>query len=285
MGGSAAEADQAWCIVGRGAELTVGPARSLGGRSDVRARVTLGEPCTRDQLGPTTRTIPVAESGVREFVVSWHDRGSGETVAVNPAGGNQVGWTSETFDAWWFSSGHDALQTSVYQRFVLRHLTTALLERDLDGRSIHAVTASWDGGVLAVAGPTRSGKTRLMNHLAATGAVGAFVDDDCPILTDGATVTLVPRRYEVERATVHDLRGLIILSHDTRDPRGISPARAHDLLETTPVPWPARWLPAEDRPPLPPLPPDLRILEVPAQTEEGFTAITASVLDGLTTPS
>lgn len=280
---SAADADRAWCIVGHGAGLTVGPSRAFDDRADLRARVDLGEPLPAEELGPRTRTISVKESGVREFEVSWHDRGLGETIAVNPAGGNQVGWASSTFDSWWFSPGNDPLQTSVYQRFLLRHLTTALLERDLDGRSIHAVTAGWDGGVLAVAGPTRSGKTRLMNHLAVRGLVGALIDDDCPILTGRTSATLVPRRYEVERTALHELRGLILLTDEVSRPHAITPSRAHHLLDTTPVPWPAIWLPAEARPPLPPLPPALPVLEAPAQDESCFDAVAACLADGLST--
>lgn len=285
MARPAADSDQAWCVVGQGAGLTVGPERAFAGRADQRARITLREARPGADLGPATRTIPVMESGVREFEVSWHVRNPGETVAVNPFGGNQVGWASATFDSWWFSPGRDSLQSSVYQRFVLRHLTTTLLERDLDGRSIHAVTAAWDGGVLAVAGPTRSGKTRLMNHLAASGLVGGLVDDDCPVLTPGAIAALLPRRYEVERATLHELRGLILLTDEVQRPRAISISRAHDLLERTPVPWPASWLPAEDRPPLPPLQSALRVIEVPAQDESSFGAVSACVADGLTVPS
>lgn len=281
MAGLDSDSDDAWCIVGQGAGLTVGPARSFSGRADRRALITLREAWADGDLGPPTRTIPVRESGVREFEVSWHELGSDQTIAVNPAGGNQVGWAPSTFAEWWFSAGRDPLQTSVYQRFLLRHLTTVLLERDLGGRSIHAVTAAWDGGVLAVAGPTRSGKTRLMNRLAAEGLVGAFVDDDCPVLSAGAIATLVPRRYEVERATLHELRGLIVLTDDVQQPQPITTSRAHDLLETTPVPWPASWLPVEDRPQLPPLPVALRVIEAPAQDDSCFTAVAACVAGGL----
>lgn len=277
----AEDADQTWCVVGRGAALTVGPERAFPDQVERRARIAVQEPLPEADLGPATRTIPVLESGVREFAVSWHDREPGEVVAVNPAGGNQVGWASATFDWWWFSPGHDPLQTSVYQRFVLRHVTTALLERDLRGRSIHAVTATWDGGLLAVAGPTRSGKTRLMNHLAARGLVGALVDDDCPVLTPEGIATLVPRRYEVEQATVGDLRGVILLTHEAQQPQEITTSRAHDLLDRTPVPWPAAWLPTEDRPPLPPLPQPLRVIEAAAQDEGSFEAIASCVADGL----
>lgn len=275
---SAEDPDDAWCVAGRGTELVAGPERALGRRADLRARVAIGAVEPADALGPAAEEIHVAESGVRSFTVAWHDLGHGRVVAVNPAGGNQVSWSEPDRARFSFTPGPDPLVTSVYQRFLVRHLTTNLLERDLGGRSIHAVSAELDTGVLAVAGPTCSGKTRLVNRLAGDGLVGRVVDDDCPVLLPGgATATLVPRRYEVERATRHELSVLVVLSHDTTSVRRIEAARAHELLTAIPVPWPASWLPADERPDLPELPPGLPVFEVPAQDEAAHDTVVDTV--------
>ncbi len=275
------EPDRAWCLAGSGVNLVVGPARALGDRTDVRVEVFVDVARPADALGSAVKEVRVAESGLREFTVTWHDLGDGATVAVNPAGGNQVGWSEPARDAFWFTVGQDPLSTSVYQRFLLRHLATVLLEHDLGGRSIHAVTAEWSRGVLAVAGPTCSGKTRLMNRLVGAGLVGPLVDDDCPIIAPaGAAATLVPRRYEVEAARTPDLAGVIVLSDAVTTPRLIPAARAHELLGGIPVPWPASWLPADPRPELPPLRPDLVALEVPAQDEGVFDEVASIVASG-----
>jgi hypothetical protein len=278
---SPADPDVSWCIAGQGADLVVGPERALGGRPDVRIRVAVREPISSDGLGAVIEQVRVAESGVREFTVAWHELADGAVTAVNPAGGNQVGWTEPSRDAFWLTSGRDALVTSVYQRFLLRHLTTMLLERDLSGRSIHATTAVLGTGLLAVAGPTCSGKTRLMNRLAGAGLVGRLVDDDCPIITaSGATASLVPRRYEVETASVADLSALIVLSDAVRAPERIDSTRARQLLGSIPVPWPASWLPADRRRDLPGLPADLPIIEVPAQDEGVYEGVLELVAGG-----
>jgi hypothetical protein len=283
IGPSPADPDRAWCVAGQGPGLVVGPERSLGGRADVRVRVTVREPIAGDRLGKVVDEVHVAESGVREFTVTWHDLSDGTVVAANPAGGNQIGWSEPSRDAFWLTPGGDALVTSVYQRFLLRHLTTTLLERDLGGRSIHATTAGFGAGVLAVAGPTCSGKTRLMNRLAGAGLVGRLVDDDCPIVTaSGAIASLVPRRYEVESASLADLSALIVLSTAVGAPRRIEAARAQDLLRDIPVPWPASWLPADPRPGLPALPTDLPILEVPAQDDAAHAEVLDLVAGDLT---
>lgn len=271
---SPGDPDAAWCVAGEGADLVVGPERALGGRSDVRIRVAVREPIPPESLGPVVQELVVAESGVREFTVTWHEAREGEVVAVNPAGGNQVGWSEPSRDAFWLTPGRDALVTSVYQRFLLRHLTTVLLERDLDGRSIHATTATWGGGVLAVAGPTCSGKTRLMNRLAGAELVGPLVDDDCPIITaKGHSASLVPRRYEVEAATLTDLRALIVLTDTVSTTQRIEPTRAHELLQAIPVPWPASWLPADPRPALPELPEGLPVVAVPPQDDAAHAGV------------
>lgn len=275
---AAAEPDRSWCIAGRGEALVTGPVRALGDRGDVRVRVELGEPVPEQDLGEPTRSIRVAESGVREFTVTWHEMGDGRTVARNPAGGNQVVWSEPTPTRLWFTPGPDALVTSVYQRFLIRHVTTTLLEHDLGGRSIHAVTAALGSGVLAVAGATCSGKTRLVNHLAGAGLVGRVVDDDCPVVAPGGrTATLVPRRYEVETATLQELRALVVLTEEVDEPRATDADRAHALLASIPVPWPASWLPGEPRPPLPPLPAGLAVIEAPAQRESAHSAVADAI--------
>lgn len=125
------EPDVSWLVVGRGLDLMVGPERALQDLADVRARVSLAEP--HMTLGPVVDEVAVAESGVREFVVPWHGQPDGRTVAANPAGGNQVSWNEE-LDDFRLTPAADALHTSVHVRFVLRHLTTSLLEVDLEER-------------------------------------------------------------------------------------------------------------------------------------------------------
>ena len=110
----------------------------------------------------------------------WHRLADGRTVAAHPVGGNQVSWRADAPTDLGVTPAPDGHLTAVHVRFVMRHLTTQLLEEDLAGRSIHAVAVASGAGVLAVAGPTRSGKTRLANHLIAAGLVGNVVDDDCP---------------------------------------------------------------------------------------------------------
>ena len=268
------EPDVSWLVVGRGLDLMVGPERALQDLADVRARVSLAEP--HMTLGPVVDEVAVAESGVREFVVPWHGQPDGRTVAANPAGGNQVSWNEE-LDDFRLTPAADALHTSVHVRFVLRHLTTSFLEVDLGGRSVHAVTGSLtrDRGVVTVAGPTRSGKTRLVNRLMAAGLVEDVVDDDCPVLTpDGLLVTLVPRRYEVARAAGRRLAVLVLLDSAASEPGVLDLASAHEFLGRTPTPWPATWLPSGDRPGLPQLSPTCdTVLQVPAHEESVFDQV------------
>ena len=259
--------------------MLVGPERALSGMPEQRARVSLAE--AEDALGPVVAELKVAESGVREFVVPWHQQPNGRIVAANPSGGNQVSWSPDLDDVT-LTRAADALHTSVHFRFVLRHLTTMLLEDDLGGRSLHAVTATLLGadgqGVLAVAGATRSGKTRLVNRLVAAGLVGEVVDDDCPVLTaDGSLATLVPRRYEVARAVGNRLDVLVVLSPETDRARVVDVAEAHELVQRTATPWPAGWLPVGERPELPPLPPTCGALVVPARDADA-TELVAEVV-------
>ena len=159
-------------------------------------------------------------------------------------------------------------------RFVLRHLTTRLLEEDLGGRSIHAVAAAGGTGVLAVAGPTRAGKTRLVNHLIAAGLVGDVVDDDCPVLAPGGTLgMLVPRRHEVARAVYLPLRTLVLLTDDATAVRPADAATAHRFLGAHRGPWPAPWLPTDGVRALPALPDDVAVLVAPAQDESAFADV------------
>jgi hypothetical protein len=168
----------------------------------------------------------------------------------------------------------DSHVTDVHVRFVLRHLTTLLLEADLGGRSIHAVAAASGPGLLAVAGPTRSGKTRLVNHLVAAGVVGEVVDDDCPVLApEGILGTLVPRRYEVARAGCRPLHTLVLLTDDATGVGQVDVSEAHRFLERTATPWPAPWLPAAGPRVMPDLPDDLTVIVVPAQDEPAFAAV------------
>ena len=272
MSQDAADPDTAWLVAGRGAAMVVGPQRALAAHADIRGRVQLAGPVT--DLGTAYAEHGVAESGVRTFVVPWHRQADGRTVAAHPVGGNQVSWHPDAPAELGLTPATDGHLTAVHVRFALRHLTTVLLEQDLGGRSIHAVTASSDTGVVAVAGPTRSGKTRLVNHLLAAGLVGDVVDDDCPVLGRGGLLgTLVPRRYEVARATSAPLRTLVLLTDETSDVRPVDAPAAQAFLERTARPWPAPWLPDDEPRDLPPLPEDIAVIAAPAQDESAFAAV------------
>jgi hypothetical protein len=258
-----------WVIAGHGRDLQAGPEHAVG--AEPRARISMVDPIS--ELGPIMWTVEVAESGVRTFTVPWHLVGN-RTVAAHPIGGNQVSWPSapEAFPEFGITA---ADRVDVHVRFVLRHLTTWLLAEDLGGRSIHAVTAALPaGGVLAVAGATRSGKTRLIDHLAAAGLVGAIIDDDCPIIAaNGSLATLIPRYEETVTAVHETLSAIILLAPDATGVREVGGERAMSLLTETPVPWPAPWLPTPARLELPALP-DIPMIEVQAQDESAFGAVT-----------
>jgi hypothetical protein len=252
--------------------MMVGPERALASHPDIRARVHLAEPVA--DLGPVSAQHRVAESGVRTFVVPWHRLPDGRTVAAHPVGGNQVSWPEGAPTDLGVTPAGDGHLTSVHVRFVLRHLTTTLLEQDLDGRSIHAVAAVADEGLLAVSGATRSGKTRLVNHLVAAGLAGGVVDDDCPVLAPGATLgMLVPRRYEVARAICQPLTTLVVLTDDATETRRVDAATAHAMVELIARPWPVPWLPANGSRPMPELPGDLTVITAPAQDESAFAGV------------
>jgi len=273
-----ADPDAGWLVAGRGPAMVVGPERALADRPDIRGGVHLTEPIA--DLGPVVAERDVAESGVRSFVVPWHRSADGPTVAAHPVGGNQVSWRADDPTDLGVTPGPDAHLTSVHVRFVLRHLTTRLLEEDLGGRSIHAVAAASGSGVVAVAGPTRSGKTRLVNHLVAAGLLGDVVDDDCPVLAPGGLLgMLVPRRHEVARAACLPMHGLVLLTEGTASVRRVDGATASAFLERTPRPWPAPWLPADGSRTLPSLPGELPVIAAPAQDESAFAAV-AELLSG-----
>jgi hypothetical protein len=252
--------------------MVVGPERALATHPDIRGRVHLAEAVT--DLGPVSAELTVAESGVRTFVVPWHTLADGRTVAAHPVGGNQVSWRPDAPTELGVTPAPDGHLTAVHVRFVLRHVTTTLLEQDLGGRSIHAVAATVGTGVVAVAGPTRSGKTRLVNHLIAAGLVGDVVDDDCPILAPlGGVGMLVPARYEVARAATLPLRTLVLLTDDTTEVRHVDVETAHRFLEATARPWPLPWLPTPGPHGVPPLPADLAVVAAPAQNESAFASV------------
>jgi hypothetical protein len=268
--------DTAWLVAGRAAAMVVGPERALATHPDIRGRVHLTEP-TPD-LGPAYAEHTVAESGVRSFVVPWHQLADGRTVAPHPVGGNQVCWRADAPTDLGVTRAPDGHLTAVHVRFVLRHLTTRLLEEDLAGRSIHAVAVASGAGVLGVAGPTRSGKTRLVNHLIAAGLVGDVVDDDCPVLApEGVLGTLVPTRYEASRARCLPLHTLVLLTDDVTGVRQVEVDSAHRFLERTPRPWPAPWLPADGPRVVPDLPEAMTVIAAPAQDESAFAAVAGLV--------
>ena len=271
-----ADPDTEWLVAGRAGAMVVGPERALVTRPDIRGRVHLTEPIP--YLGPVHAEHSVAESGVRTFVVPWHQVADGRTVAAHPVGGNQVSWRADAPTELGVTPAPGGHLTAVHVRFVLRHLTTRLLEEDLAGRSIHAVAAASGAGVLAVAGPTRSGKTRLVNHLIAAGLAGAVIDDDCPVLAPGGVLgMLVPARYEVARAICLPLHTLVMLTDDAAGVRRVDVDTAQRFLERTARPWPAPWLPAAAPRVVPDLPSDLTVIGAPTQDESAFEAVAGLV--------
>lgn len=268
--------DRAWLVAGRGAAMVVGPERALAGHPDLRGRVHLTEPVA--DLGPVSAEFTVAESGVRTFLVPWHTLADGSTVAAHPVGGNQVSWRPGAPTDLGVTPSPEGHLTAVHVRFVLRHLTTSLLEEDLGGRSIHAVAAAAGDGVVAVVGATRSGKTRLVNHLVAADLVGDVVDDDCPVLAPaGMLGMLIPARHEVARAGYLPLRILVLLTDGATEVQRADVDTAHQFLERTARPWPVPWLPAAGPRVVPALPADLTVIAAAAQDESVFAAVAGLV--------
>lgn len=237
--------DTAWVVVGRGTDLAAGPARAFPPDAEVRGSVTLDRGLADRALGALLRSVEVEESGLRAFAVGWYDGGDGLVVAVNPAGGNRVAWPQDAPTRLSLAPVDEGHLTSVHVRFLLRHLTTGLLAADLGGRPLHAVTAVLRSGTaVAVAGPTQSGKTRLVNRLTAAGVLAEVSDDDCPVLLpDGRLASLVPRRYEVALTRTARLGALVLLADDVSEPGPGDPSQARAQLGRIPVPWPAGWLP------------------------------------------
>ena len=239
--------DATWVVAGRGEELMCGPFRAMHAVEPRRASVTLLPPEVSLEMGEEVRRVEVRESGLREYVVTWHHGldDPNVTIADNPAGRNQVAWSADR-SRWWITNVDGGHVTSSHVRFVLRHLTTLSLVEDTGGHPVHAVTVQLPtGGVLAIAGPTTSGKTRLANRLVAAGTTGGFVDDDCPVLTaTDEALSLVPARHEVVRARRERVRGIVLLRPDP----GVTVDAARFLAET-PAAWPATWLPGPDAPP------------------------------------
>lgn len=271
-----ADPDTAWLVAGRAAAMVVGPERALATHPDIRGRVHLTEPIP--DLGPVFAEHRVAESGARTFVVPWHQLADGRTVAAHPVGENQVCWRADAPTDLGVTPAPEGHLTAVHVRFVLRHLTTQLLEEDLAGRSIHAVAVASGAGVLAVAGPTRSGKTRLVNHLIAAGLVGDVVDDDCPVLAPaGVLGMLVPARHEVARAARLPLRTLVLLADDVTGVQQADGDSAQQFLERTARPWPVPWLPTAGPRVVPDLPADLSVIAAAAHDESAFAAVAGLV--------
>jgi hypothetical protein len=260
--------------VGVGSSLVVGPLRGLDGLDPVRATVTLLEPSAELPLRGEIDQMRVAESGTRRFVVTWHECGArfdgndGEiVVADNPAGGNRVAWTP-SLDRFWLTASSSPQLSWVHARFVLRHLTTLALTADSGGRAVHAVTARLpDGRLVVTAGPTQSGKTRIVNRLTAANVVSEIDDDDCPVLTnEGKVWTLMPTRYELRRARSGDLAGIVVLT-EGHEVTPWAADQAAAFLSSTPVSWPAAWLPGGESSRVS-VPANVPVVAAPARTDD-----------------
>jgi hypothetical protein len=242
-------AADSWSVAeGADGELQVGPTRAFGGRSLLATVGTARRGCG-DALDPGR---PVAHHEVREstrsFTVAEH-RFDGFGGVRHPGGDNWIWWTDDR-RRWLVEEQPTWPATWVHVRYVLRHIWTA--GHAACGRpSVHATAATRPGadGWVVLAGPTRSGKSRLMNRLLAAGSLGECVEDDCPVVGPGdALRAVMPTQHEVRSTRVARAVGWILLD-EAAPPDSVGPvddqAAAAFLATTRPV-WPLRWLPVLD---------------------------------------
>jgi hypothetical protein len=278
-----------WSLVeGADGELAIGPTRAFAGRPLVATVGTVRRGAW-DGLdpGPVVAHHEVRES-TRAFTVTEHRVDGGGGGVHHPGGGNWIWWTDDR-RRWAVEEQPAWPATWVHVRYVLRHLGTAW--HAARGRpSVHATAATLPGGGgwVVLAGPTRSGKSRLMNRLVVDGALGECVEDDCPVLGPGDEVrALMPTQHEVRSTRTGQVAAWLLLDEDATAVAPVDALTAATLLaETRPV-WPLSWLPAIEDPaggaPVVPDPAGAPALTVPARSDadDAIVAAVAQWLAGI----
>ena len=266
-----ADPDSAWLVAGRAASLVVGPERALAGHPDIRGRVHLTEPVL--DLGPVLAEHRVAESGVRDFTVPWHELADGRTVAAHPVGGT---------------------------RSLARRHADRARRQPCAGRPPHlrprAVRAAPPDHPAARGGPGRSLDPRGRGGRRYRGGRGGRThprrQDPAGQPPDRSGPGRRRRRRRLPRpraggnprdagpqAARGRPRDLPTTPHAgaadrRRDAGGAGrPVTAHRFLERTARPWPAPWLPTDGVRALPALPDDVAVLVAPAQDESAFADV------------
>jgi hypothetical protein len=231
-----------------GGELQVGPTRAFAGCPLVATVGTVRRGAW-DGLDPGP---PVAHHEVREstraFTVPEH-RFDGFGGVRHPGGANWIWWTDDR-RRWLVEEQPAWPATWVHVRYVLRHLWTAW-HAARDRPSVHATAATVPAapGWVVLAGPTRSGKSRLMNRLLAIGALAECVEDDCPVVGPGdALRTLMPTQHEVRSTRTGRAAAWLLLDERTASVTPIAAAEAAAFLAGTRPVWPLSWLPSIDGP-------------------------------------
>ena len=250
------EAAPAWCArLGDGTDVWTGPEAAFGGGPAPTHRVAR---LAVDALAPPATpgtAVPVHESGAGSFSVEHHDLG-GWTGVWHPVGRNWV-LVSSDGQRWAVGGSPSPAQSWVHVRFVLRHLVTAHLLARPRAQVVHAVAARHDSGgdpVVAVVGPTTSGKTRLVNRLVATGVLDEVVEDDCAVVADGALAGLFPTEHELRRLRVHPIGAVVALDETVDRVREGDLADVARWAAACQVPWPVDWLPGAPTRPSTPTP-------------------------------
>jgi hypothetical protein len=258
-------------------ELAVGPTRAFAGRPLV-ATVGTVRRGTGEALdpGPVVAHHEVRES-TRAFTVPEHrvDGGGG---VHHPIGGNWIWWTDDR-RRWVVEEQPSWPATWVHVRYVLRHVWTAW-HAARARPSVHATATTRPGGPgwVGFAGPTRAGKSRLMNRLLACGALDECVEDDCPVLGPGtAGRALMPTQHEVRTTRTGRLAAWVLLDEAAACVAPVdTPTAAAFLAATRPV-WPLSWLPTVDGrgAGAPPDPAGVPALAVPARSDADDATVAA----------
>jgi hypothetical protein len=232
--------------------------------------------------GVLTGRTEVVESGAA-FAVDYY-RFDGLEGLFHRGGGNWILWNAY-MTQFYVTEQASWPTTWVHVRFLLRHLIVSRLIERPGHHCLHAVVArgAEDLGSdptrgLLVAGPSRSGKTRLVNRLIEGGVVEDVVEDDCPVIDDDWRMTsLIPTQHELRRPRHLDVAAVVLLDPEVDKPETAPAQVAAEFAVRTPTPWPAPWLPAAAprRPEMAEVPPGLRVLRVSPRSDTDDTVIDA----------
>ncbi len=250
------ESAPTWCArLADGDDVWSGPAPSFGAGLAATHRVSL---LAADALAPPGRggtPVEVQESGAGTFVVVHHDFGRW-TGVWHPVGCNWL-LVSDGGTRWAVTAGSTPAQSWVHIRFVLRHLVTAHLLARAGAQVVHAVAATHRRphiGAVAVLGPSRTGKTRLVNRLVAAGVLGEVVEDDCGVVVEGSLAGLFPTEHELRQLHIHPLAAVVALDDRVDAVADADRVQTASWAARCPVPWPAGWLPGTPSRPSRPVP-------------------------------